>query len=250
LRKIVNILFVLTITSCTVFKQTNTNVVTDEDASFGSVARKTKNLNITNQCFLIAKAEIILSEGNQKESFIASVKFSFPDKYLISLRSKSGIEGARIYLTGDTLLINDRINRKLYYGEPDYIRKKFGISASALPLIFGDMIFKDSGDSENLKCIDGYLNFNKAFMGLRYETSIDCKKSKMISCIQQNDKEGEQVIMRYSKYMEKGNCLFPSFINIFYREMNVSIKIRKVEIPWEGNLEFIAGNKYELIYLK
>ena len=40
---------------------------------------------------------------------MATIKYELPDKYLISIRSKAGIEAARIFITKDTVLINDRI---------------------------------------------------------------------------------------------------------------------------------------------
>ena len=68
------------------------------------------------------------------------LKFEYPDKYLISIKSRTGIEGARIYISEDTILFNDRINKKMYYGSSLYLKRKYGLTTNFLPLIFGDIV--------------------------------------------------------------------------------------------------------------
>jgi hypothetical protein len=96
--------------------------------SSDNITESVSQQNITNSGFFIEKAEIEINNDKGKEKFIANIKFELPDKYLISLKSRSGIEGARIYLSKDTILVNDRINQIEYYGTSFYIRKKYGFS--------------------------------------------------------------------------------------------------------------------------
>jgi outer membrane biogenesis lipoprotein LolB len=251
LRELTIILVLIILSSCSVLrKERSDNDFTEHEVNLTDIVERIRKQNISNQNFYISKAEIEVTSGEDRQSFIASFKFLFPDKYLISLRSKSGIEGARIFVTGDTLILNDRINRKLYYGKPDYIRKKFGISSSGLPVIFGDMIFKEISGYENIGCINGIINLNGSIMGLRFESDADCRKAKLINCREKNDQNGEQVRIAYSKYFTAGDILVPSNITLITKDYNILIKIKKMEIPWEGNFNFIPGNQYEAIPLK
>ena len=59
-----------------------------------------------------------------------------PDKFLISIKSHTGIEVARIFLTGDSIMINDRINKKLYYGSTSYLKNKYGLTTAVFPVIW------------------------------------------------------------------------------------------------------------------
>lgn len=252
MQKIACIFIILSFTSCSVFKQLNSgdNLVLETNDYSDNVVESIGKFNISNQNFFIRKAEIQIISAEEKQNFLASIKFLFPDKYLISLRNRTGVEGARVFLTGDTILINDRISRELLYGEPDYIRNKFGISLSALPLVFGDFVFNNLEDGKNVKCINGFIKLNSSIAGLRYEFVIDCKALKLFSCKQINEREEGQVILNYSRYIEIGNHTVPARIELLYGNIQVLISIKNIEIPWVGELDFMPGRKYDVIPLK
>jgi hypothetical protein len=251
LRSLAIILFLLVISSCSVLRRgSNDTIIADDEKSFFNAYEHILQQNITTQDFYISKAEIDIISGEDKQSFICSFKFLFPDKYVISLRSKSGIEGARIFLTRDTLIVNDRINRKLYYGTPDYIKRKYGIASTLFPVIFGDLCFKEIIEPENTECQNGYINITGSAMGSRFEAIADCRKAKLISLVQFGDQNVEQVRIAYAKFFAAGSILVPSSITLINKDIRIVMKIRKLEIPWEGNFSFVPGNKYELIPLK
>jgi len=251
LQKIAYIFILITFTSCSVFKRQNASkLIYEENGLSINRIERIRKLNISNQNFFISKAEVQIISGDENEVFLASVKFLFPDKYLISLRSKTGVEGARVFLTGDTILINDRINRTLFYGNPDYISRKFGISPAAVPLFFGDLVFTDLRNQDDVKCDDGLIDINSTISGLKFEAVADCRFLKMISCIQINDREGEQVKIYYSEFNEIGEFVAPSRIILEYEKIKVLIAIKRLEIPWDGSFDFIPGSKYERIPLK
>jgi len=250
LREITIILLLFSISSCSVLKhESRSDNIYENGEGYDKILESIRMQNISNQSFYISKAEIELTSEREKQSFICSIKFSFPDKYLISLRSKTGIEAARLLLTRDTLIINDRINRKLYYGDPDYIRKEFGIPPSGFPVIFGDLIFNDIVDSVNIQCENGSVDLIGSEKGVRYISVVDCRKRKLMTCTQENSSGGERVKLGFNKYLSFKNILVPANVNIAYQGLSIVIRIRKLEIPWEGNFDFIPGSKYELIPL-
>lgn len=206
--------------------------------------------NITNNSFFITKAEIeVISENEKKEEFVASIKFVKPDRYLISLKTKAGIEAVRMFITDDTIQINDRFNRIHYYGSPDKFYGKYGLKKELLSLIFGDYVNiacvnKDNGDCESdvliVKCYDREIE-------IIYE--IDCKRKKVKELrLIKEFREGELEIL-FNDFIKIAGIIIPQHIIITgipdIKIMNVTI--RKIDLPWEGDLEFVPGNKYERV---
>jgi Domain of unknown function (DUF4292) len=210
-----------------------------------------KKQNITTNNFFIQKAEVKISTQKESKKVLASLKFEKPDKYLISIKSNTGIEAARIFISDDTILINDRINKKQYYGSPQYLNTKYGISPSVLPVILGDYINDNLSDNSQTKCSDGKLNSEGIISGIRIKYIIDCKKGKSILTIPENKLNNEGIQIQYSDFLKNGDVITPGKIVIkdFKRITTIEITIKKIESPWKGNIEFIPGNKYEVIRL-
>lgn len=209
------------------------------------------NQNITNNNFFIQKAELEFTTQDGTEKLLATIKFINPDQYLISIRSRAGIEIARIYFSGDTILINDRINRKQYFGSSEYLTGKYGIPESVLPVILGDFIADNLSGNSTEKCLDGKLDINSIVNGIRIKYIIDCKKGKSILAITENSLNITKIEIRYSDFLKNRDVLYPGKIEIkdFQRNINIQIKIHRLESPWNGIIEFIPGNKYEKIQL-
>ena len=112
------------------------------------------NQNLTARSFFIEKAEFKISSGDGEKSGIGTVKFQMPDKFLISIKSKAGIEVARIFLTGDSIFINDRFNKKLYYGSTSYLKSKYGYYNIIIASILGDYVNDQKLDRSKINCIE------------------------------------------------------------------------------------------------
>jgi hypothetical protein len=207
--------------------------------------------NLTNCSYFIKKAEIEISSNSFSEKFLSSIKFEYPDKYLVSLKSKTGIEAARIFVSRDTILINDRINRKMYYGSAFDVQKKYGIDNSDLSLLFGDFISDSLPDINVLECFNGKLSIDKEEEGRKKTYIIDCRKAKIVSFVYNNKWEGPEREINYSGFGKTGDKLFPGTIEFkdVKNKLFINILIRILEYPWNGSIEFIPGSKYELIRL-
>jgi hypothetical protein len=55
----------------------------------------------------------------------------------------------------------------------------------------------------------------------------------------------------YSDYFKTQNILMPGSIEFkdANKDLNIKILIKKLETPWNGNIEFFPGNRYEKIEL-
>ncbi|MBE0654758.1 MAG: DUF4292 domain-containing protein, partial [Bacteroidales bacterium] len=116
-KTVVILVVLLLVTNCSVskFKAKERSGTYDYEAGSLEV-NKLEDYNLTNLSFYIQKADIEVISRGGKESLLASVKYRFPDSYLISLRTRTGIEAARVLIRSDSVFINDRINRAMYYG--------------------------------------------------------------------------------------------------------------------------------------
>lgn len=250
MQKITIVIVLLLVSSCSVLRHEKSgDSVVSTDNPYSNVLEKVKRNNISNKGFFIVKADIEYVTGDKKERFIASIKYSSPDKYLISLRSRSGIEAARIFITRDTILVNDRIGRKLYYGNSDYLQRKYGIPVSLLPVLFGDFVFNNTMQAESSDCRNGFLYLSSYMMGLKFESVLDCGKNKLVKSYKAGDTGYSALEFEFNKFKNISDRIVPANIKISYEEYVVEIKIGRIEIPWEDTVEFIPGNKYELIRL-
>jgi len=219
--------------------------------SRSDVLAGTENLNITNSNFFVQKAEITVLTDEGSEKFIGSIKFEKPDKYLLSLRSRAGIEGARIYLSEDTVMINDRINRTFYYGSPQSLKKNYGISASLLHVVLGDFMNKYINDSDKANCSEGILSVTRLIDGVKITSTIDCKLLKTISVIPANSMNANYLEILFGDFFKENETVIPGKILVrdLKKGAQIEIIIEKVESPWIGNIEFVPGLNYEKLKL-
>ena len=238
------------LTGCSVFRPTlYQNVAVAGKESNIYIMQELENKNITSNNFFIQKAKIeILSEGTA-ENFLASIKYLKPDTFLISLRSKTGIEAARIFLTKDTILINDRINRILRYGNSATIERNYGITSEILPVILGDYVKSVEIRDIKTDCVDGTAVVKSNFNGARLIFNIDCKEGKAVSVLREGSIEKFATAINFKKFIKIHNVVYPSRIKLKYSGLEVNIEIEKVESPWIGDIDFIPGKNYEVVEL-
>ena len=214
-----------------------------------SILEGTINQNITNNGFFIQKAEIEIISNTGKERYLASIKFEMPDKYLISVKSRSGIEGVRIYISGDSILLNDRINKKLYSGNAFYLKRKFGLTPGLLPLIFGDAILDTNCQGSNEKCSENKIVTKCHVKGVILNYEIDCKKKKVVYVNQEKLHVSEGFSINFKNFIEINGSMLPKIIEFSDNQYNTTIRIKilKIETPWKGSIIFIPGKGYESI---
>jgi hypothetical protein len=241
---------IIFITGCSAIKQrSNLKYASSEELKGDALLEAVRNQNLTNSSFFIQKAEIDISSEKENQKLIASIKYEFPDKYLVSLKSRTGIEAARIFISKDTVLINDRIKRILYFGTPEYLKKKFGVPPNVLPVVLGDFMYDNKNSSKEQYCIDGKIGFDYDTKGIKYRYIVDCSKLKTVTITRESDSGNNLMEIAYNHFVNIFNGLTPSGIRISYGNSIIGIKLGKIESPWNGSIEFIPGKKYDLIEL-
>jgi len=239
---------IIFITGCSAIKKGKfSNYELAGKSGSDSLLKRIVTQNLTNRNFYIQKAEIEILTEDDNQKLIVSLKYEYYGKYLISIKSRAGIEVARIFITNDTILMNDRLNRRLYYGEPKDLISRYGISADIIPVILGDFIYEKRKLKENVLCVDGKINLYSTIRGLKVGYIVDCKRNKIIEA-EQKDSLGNKVLdIEYGSFIKINEFLIASKILISYKNSKMNIKIRKMDSPWNGIIQFIPGNKYSLI---
>jgi hypothetical protein len=210
------------------------------------------NQNITKENFYIQKAEIEVISQEGSEKLLGTVKFKSPDNYSISIKSRTGIEAVRIFISSDTILINDRINKKLFCGSPDYLKSKYGITASVLPILFGDYVDSSLQEDVNIQCAGGIFERICNIEGIKISYIIDCGKRKSVIAKGKSSTGAQGIEIQYSEFKKVGTKLIPENIEIndAKKDTTIKIKIVKIEAPWDGLVEFIPGIRYEIVELR
>lgn len=217
-----------------------------------SLNERLEKQNLGTRGFYISKAEITISTHNGIEKILGNVKYNSSGSFLLSLRAKTGIEIARIFVTKDTLLVNDRINKKLYCGSSIYLKSKYGIPFSAIPIIFGDYVTGEKENRNIKNCIEGRVILDENIEGIRVNYIVDCKTGKSLKASLNDNIRKEKIEIAYSKLRKNDFGFLPGFmqINDLLRELTVIINIKKIESPWNGIIEFIPGKEYETVLLQ
>ena len=253
MRKIAFILTILIFSSgCAVSrKQERIKNSTSTSSQLSNLYESIVNQNLTRRSFYIEKAEFRIRSSQGEKSGVGTVKFQRPDRFLISIKSNVGIEVARIFLSGDSIMINDRFNKRLYYGSTSFLKNKYGFTTALLPILLGDYVNDNKLDSTGIKCTDGKLNVTGIVNNVKVKYTIDCELGKSILTVHEDMNDDNSLEIKYSEFFRANSINSPGKVDIIEGQSNttIEIKIQNIISPWEGVIDFIPGKEYEKIHL-
>lgn len=244
------VVLVFTVSSCLVFRKTKRTP--EGTAGIANIYERVKNENISEKNFNIRRVDIEFISGNNNEKLMANVKYRKPSEYLISIRTRTGIEGIRLFINEDTVIINDRINRRVLYGSMETVESKYGISTDMIKIISGDILkgfYIQGMDSDNM---NSFLKFDGDLEGKKVSGRIDSVLGK----IKEVDIEGSGIFeewnLKYDDFTEVEGIIIPQKVVIEneVRGIVVRMNIKNVEFDDTEIPEFIPGSRYERIMIK
>lgn len=246
------ILLILMLSGCTAMKKSSMRKPEVPAVSHMTLRERILAMNMTMHDFNIPRADVeIISNGNNQK-LIATLKYRRSGDYLISVKSRAGIEAARIYITKDTIMVNDRMYRKLYVGSSEYLLDKYGIATDLLPLLFGDYI-EDLTEMETIKdCKTGVSEIQGYRDNRELWYFLDCIRGK-VSGITISEKTGPAGInIKFSDFKKYDHLMYPGKIVIedTMEKTRIILGIGSVEYDSNDRLEFIPGRNYDKIILK
>lgn len=208
--------------------------------------------NLSNKDFNIQKAEITVIQDNISVRVIADIKFKRPDSMMITVRSRTGIEAGRAFITKDTLIIKDRFNKKLLVGKPEVLAKKYGIDPSFLFTVLGDIVLEDKDRTGSMECVKGEFRKEYDIHGKSVEYIIDCQRKKLKQTYLEGDINSGNITIDLSDITNEGKIIYPGRIEINddLKSVGIIMQIKKIESPWAGRIGSIAGQGYKVIKIR
>jgi hypothetical protein len=87
--------------------------------------------------------------------------------------------------------------------------------------------------------------------GTRVNYVIDCRKAKLMKSDIMNSLNVSGITLLYNNYVNFSAGLYPEKINIMdlKNDIQIEIRIKKLEVPWIGKIVFIPGKNYEILPL-
>jgi hypothetical protein len=213
---------------------------------------KTISMNMSGSDYNILKAVVKISAEEEENEFLVNIKYKKPDNYLISVKSKTGIEAARIFVSEDTVLMNDRINKRLYYGSSKYLDEKYGVNVKNIQLLLGDFLTGDNESLDTLKCFNGVALVSDIINGKRIDYRVDCSSGKVTDTYINAGIDNDLLHLRFDKLIAMENIIIPGLITLANEKNNLEIKMEmeKVVCGPVYEMVFIAGKGYEMVLLK
>ena len=210
-----------------------------------------RSLNLTGSDFQIQKAIIKVTGEAGEQRLAVNLKFRAPETYLVSLRSLTGIEAARFYIADDTLLVNDRVNKRIYHGSTKYLTEKYGISVNYLPLIFGDIII-EKPESENVNCNENESRIIEKSENNDILYTINCSTGKVKYVKAENAISHKGFNINFDKFVKGDNISYYRNIEISDepKQNTIQIAIERISRMVIDDLTFIPGKNYEEVILK
>jgi hypothetical protein len=250
LQKALILLLIVLVTGCSSLKKASEGSNISVAGNERELINKIEENNLLPKNFYITKGSIEIKSVNENRRLLFTLKHNHPDQFLLVLRNNMGIEGARIFITDDTLLINDRVNKKLIYGKASDIQKITGFPLFFKGLLLGDKIEKANVLRENLESKDGktyVIQYKEGFTG---RSVIDIKEGKIKYCSWNKGPGTKEVNIKYSRfnkdYKIPGNICFEDSKD----SVSIQIKISKIDMNFAEKIEFIPGAGYKMEELK
>jgi len=217
-----------------------------------SLEEKISITNVTAKNFNIQKAEIELLNNGEEKKLLANMKYRKPGIYLVSIRNRMGMEAARVYLNEDTILINDRVYKRLYCISTDYLLDKYGISTQILPIINGDFISDIKKRADIIECEEGNMEIRENIQKREIWYYVDCEIKKAVAARISDIYNKKEINFKFSNFKVYEGTIFPEYIEIedFTKQTIIKIEISDIEFGKTENIEFTPGQNYEKILVK
>jgi hypothetical protein len=255
LRKIILISIVISVilSGCSTSRKSGrTAVNSTKEAAVENRMESIINNNLSKENFYIQRADIKITQDNISARLTASIKFRKPDSLLITVKSKVGIEAGRAFVTKDTIMVNDRINKRMFIGNPKIIESKYGIDPLLIFSVLGDVIIDDKEIDKLLDCKKGIYSSEFEMNRRAVEYTIDCSKKKAVKAYFEGDINTGNITIDYSDFVISGGLKYPKKVQMVddLKSINVLLEIRKIEAPWKGRIEFVRGAGYKVVKIR
>jgi hypothetical protein len=230
---------------CSPGKLSSGNKDTDLKRNAHQIVDQLIKNNINGTDYNVIKGSVSVRRSNKAVKYIFSLRHKAPDTYLLSIKNSLGIEGGRIFITHDTLLINDRISRKVLYGKPVMIEKLTGIPVFFKELIFGDVVLRSELKEEQIEIVNSKVFVNQMIDGFIGISQINANLDKITNARWSNGTGINEIQISYSNFEKEGKH-FPRKIQIMSvkESSDLIIRVDRIDFGLIDSIKFIPGENY------
>lgn len=217
---------------------------TDESIN-GKINNKTFFKNVLSNdfqfSFLQAKTRMSFNDGTMNQSFTANIRMQQNEIIWLSLTGPFGIEGARVYITQDSIQIIDKLNKK-YYKEPfSYLNQyiPFDLDFQFLQNLIIGSAFDHQITKQNFKIQEQQYVLSEEYNGIEstYYFNPQFKYEK----IAMNDKALQrEIAIQYNDYVYTNDQLFSMLRLLAFQEpgRTINLEMNFTKVKKEESLTF------------
>ncbi|MBE9511023.1 MAG: DUF4292 domain-containing protein [Bacteroidetes bacterium] len=206
-----------------------------------------------------------IRENWKRKDFYGDIKIVKDERIVITVKSGIGIETARILLTQDSVKIVDRMNKEVFCGGYEQMKRYFGLidcykRAEDLLISNNSMVIEEIENKNGKKYdIRNGENNNEIII---YEIGVKKRRNKKFTIgvnnyniIEYLEKDGEIEMLKvtYLKWSDIGKIKFPNELKIEVHknsEKSIAIiKYERIEINGKINIKFRIPDGYKVIDL-
>ena len=218
-----------------------------------------------------AKADFLVKQKDQQNTFKANVRIKKDSLIWISITPLLGIEMARVLITEDSVKVINRLNREYFIGDYSYINKRFNVELEfdiIQSLLIGNAI--DFEDDEKLQFATDRAFYYLGNLKKRKAKKADNKPSKIgkednelislwmdpsnfrIAKILYSDLSADRFLLgEYTDYYKVNDQVLPRKLSFDFQSKQpatVKIEYSRVSLNELIKFSFNISTKYEQVY--
>ncbi len=205
--------------------------------------------------FMQARAKVRYADGKQSVNAIANIRIK-KDSIIWMSVSKVGIEGARLLINPDSVLIIDKLNKKYITYSFEELSKEFDFDIDyhlVESVVLGNLIYPY--EKEKVKRAEGFLTYDQQLENFLFNNSIGTDTRKLEKLQVEDVITKNTISVNYGDFQQVSQEIFPFSIDasIIYVEkskknIDINIGFSKAEIGNEPlSFPFRAPSRYRKI---
>ncbi|MEM9325764.1 MAG: DUF4292 domain-containing protein, partial [Bacteroidota bacterium] len=205
--------------------------------------------------FMQARAKIRYADGKQSVNAVANIRIKKDSLIWMSV-GKVGIEGARLLINPDSVLIIDKLNRKyITYGFEELSQKfDFDIDYHLVEsVVLGNLIYPY--EREKVEKTEGFLKYDQQLENFLFNNFIGTETKKLEKLQVEDVTTKNTISVNYSDFQEINQEVFPfsidasiNYVEKSKKNIDITIGFSRAQIGSQPlSFPFRAPSKYRRI---
>ena len=205
--------------------------------------------------FMQAKARVKYNDGKQNVSALANIRIKKDSLIWMSV-SKLGIEGARLLINPDSVLIIDKLNKKYITYSFQELSKEFAFDIDyhlVESVVLGNLIYPY--ERERIEQTEGFLKYNQQLENFLFNNFIGTSSRKLEKLEVEDTNTKNTISVNYGDFQQVNQEIFPfsidasiNYVEKSKKNIDINIGFSRAEIGNEPlRFPFRAPSRYRRI---